>query len=159
MLASTGVELDAVGMGPADFATLEEAVQTVLESWGPERVGIRISPFAWMATRDDSSGAGLWGGLLCTLAGLELAYVHVAGTFTHDRGDFTISPLGQHLRSVYRGLLMTSGGYTLDAAVTVVEGRWADAVGFELIVGRGNDLVASVTASALAGSAGEAGGG
>ncbi len=154
-----GLELDAAEMGPAQLDELEAAVQAALESWAPDRVGIRLSPFAWLATRQDASTATAWGHLLCALAGMELAYIHVTGVFTSDRGNFATSPLGQHLRSAFGGLLIASGAYTPEAAVTVVEGRWADAVGFELMIGRGDDLVASVTASVPASSAGQAGAG
>ena len=86
-------------------------------------------------------------GTLCALGELELAYIHVAGAFAPDRGNLAESPLGEHLRGAYRGLLIASGAYTPDAALAAVESRWADAIGFDLIVGRDDDLVRTLAAA------------
>ena len=135
-----GVEIDATGTtAPED--ELQAAVQAVADAVGAERVGVRLAPFAWMSGRDDTSASGSIDRLLCMLAAMEIAYIHVAGTFSEDRGDLASSPLGRHLRAVYRGLLVTSGTYTARAAVDVVESRWADVVALGVRTRRADGLI------------------
>jgi hypothetical protein len=44
-------------------------------------------------------------------------------------------------------MLMASGIYTPEIVIATVEIRWADAIGFTLVAGRGDNLVRAITAA------------
>jgi hypothetical protein len=140
-----GAELDASAYPPSKpTEPLLGAVQDLIGVWGPERVGVQLGPFAWMSGLGDLQLAGFYSQLVGVLAEMEVAYVHIAGVYTMDRGDLSLSPLGLHLRRVFPGMLIASGAYTPSGAVAAVESRWADAIAFTMIMGGGATLLAAI---------------
>ncbi len=127
---------------------LLEIVQVLGELWSPERVGVRLDPFAWMGTREDVQSAAICAHTLTALEDMEVAYVHIAEAFTYGRGDLSTSPLGQHLRKAFSGMLVASGDYPPADALAAVESRWADAIGFTMMLSDGVGLIAAVNAAA-----------
>lgn len=144
-----GVELD-VRQDDAlrEPGFLPDIVQALGQLWSPERVGVRLDPFAWMGTRQDVQSAAACAGTLAALEDMEVSYVHIAGAFTSGRGDLSTSPLGRHLRKAFSGMLVASGDYTPADALAVVEGRWADAVGFTMMLSDGAGLMTAVSNAA-----------
>jgi N-ethylmaleimide reductase len=142
-----GVELSAVRhLADQPAIPLLEAVQAMIDVWGADYVGIQLAPFAWMTGRDDERAAEAYSHLLHALAGMEIAYVRLSGTVTNDRGDLATSPMGLCLRAAFPGMLIASGEYTPASAIAAVASRFADAIGFTLATGSGDDLMRAITA-------------
>lgn len=156
-----GIELNAawlVSQAPT-ASPLLDAVQVVVDVWGADRVGVQLAPFAWMTGPDDDRCVQAYKDLLAMLEDLEIAFIHVAGAVTPDRGDLSDTLLGRCLRTAFPGMLIASGAYTPHGAITAVENRWADAIGFTLGAGDGDDLVREIVAAAQATSASAVGDG
>jgi hypothetical protein len=140
-----GAELDASGYPPLQpTEPLLDAVQDIIAVWGPERVGVQLGPFAWMGGLEDLQAADFYGQLIGLLAEMEVAYIHIAGACTPDRGDLSASLLGRHLRRVFPGMLIAAGAYTPAGAIAAVESRWADAIAFPMMMGDGATLLAAI---------------
>ena len=140
-------ELEAPG-APQPMPALLDMVQVLIDVWGADRVGVQITPFAWMSALDDQRAVGPFSALLADLSDMEIAYVHLAGVIIPGRSDLLVSPLGRHLRAAYPGILVASGGFTPATAIAAVEGRWADMIGFSLPAGDGDDLLSAIRRSA-----------
>jgi 2,4-dienoyl-CoA reductase-like NADH-dependent reductase (Old Yellow Enzyme family) len=146
-----GIELDVTRHAATLSAALVlEAAQEMIEVWGADRVGVQLAPFAWMTGQNDDRIVQFYEQLFCALFGMEIAYLHVAGAVAPGRGDLSVSALGQGLRRAFRCMVIASGLYTPASAITAVESRWADAVGFSLVIGHGDQLVRAVTAAVRA---------
>jgi 2,4-dienoyl-CoA reductase-like NADH-dependent reductase (Old Yellow Enzyme family) len=100
---------------------LLDIVQDIIAVWGPERVGVQLGPFAWMGRLEDLQSASFYCQLIDVLVEMEVAYIHIAGAYTSERGDLSSSPLGRHLRRVFPGMLIASGAYTPAGAVAAAE--------------------------------------
>jgi hypothetical protein len=140
-----GAELDASAY-PSSQPTepLLETVQDIIAVWGAERVGVQLGPFAFMSGLEDIQLADFYGQLISVLVEMEVAYIHIAGTYTSDRCDLSSSPLGRHIRRVFPGMLIASGAYTPVGAIAVVESRWADAIAFTMMMGDGATFLAAI---------------
>ncbi|WP_439817437.1 alkene reductase [Zavarzinia sp. CC-PAN008] len=112
---------------------LREVVDAVVGVWGPERTGIRLSPFG-SADSHDSDPVHTYTTVLEALNPLNLSFVHLieprsagagaGATPTDERSSSEV------FRPVYRGKLIAAGGYMRDEAIAVVEKGQADAVAF-----------------------------
>jgi 2,4-dienoyl-CoA reductase-like NADH-dependent reductase (Old Yellow Enzyme family) len=143
-----GIEINATPHdGPLSAKLLLETVQATIDVWGSDRVGVQLAPFAWMAGRDDKRAVGFYRQLLAAMAEMEIAYLHLSGAVTPDRGDLSTSALGQCLRKSFQGMVIASGLYTPSSAIAAVESRWADAVGFSLVTGYGDQLIRAIRAA------------
>ncbi len=106
---------------------------------------MQLGPFAWMSQFEDTRLAeGFYCQLITSLGELEIAYVHVAGAYTRDRGDLSLSPSRKRLRHAYPGMLIASGAYAPASAIGAVESRWADAIAFPMMMGDGASLLAAI---------------
>jgi N-ethylmaleimide reductase len=111
---------------------LLEVTEAVAEVWGPERVGVRLSPGGTFSGMSDDDPADTFAYAMKSLDAIGLAYVHIVET------SQTLPPVGLDevggptalARSVYSGTIITAGEYVRDTAEqAVAEGR-ADLVGF-----------------------------
>jgi 2,4-dienoyl-CoA reductase-like NADH-dependent reductase (Old Yellow Enzyme family) len=150
-----GIELDATRhVAPQPATPLLETVQALIDIWGAERVGVQLAPFVWITGQNDKRAVNFYDGLLTALAGMEIAWLHLSGTATPERGDLSTSALGQGLRRAFHGMVIASGLYTPASAIAAVESRWADAIGFTLVSGHGDDLIRTITAAGTPSRAG-----
>jgi N-ethylmaleimide reductase len=111
---------------------LLEVTEAVAEVWGPERVGVRLSPGGTFSGMSDADPADTFGYAMKSLDTYGLAYLHIVET------SQTLPPVGLDevggptalARSVYSGTIITAGEYDRDTAErAVTEGR-ADLVAF-----------------------------
>ncbi len=124
---------------------LFEVLTAVIEIWGSERVGLRISPLNSYNSMIDSDPIGLAIWLAEQLNAFDLAYLHLM------RGDFFGLQNGDVLtpaRSLYKGVLVANMGYSPEeAAQAVAEGK-VDAVAFGNAFLANPDLPARILAGA-----------
>jgi 2,4-dienoyl-CoA reductase-like NADH-dependent reductase (Old Yellow Enzyme family) len=103
---------------------LEEAVYALVDVWGPDRVGVCISPLGEIWQPDPPELEQMLAALTM-LRDVDLAFAHLKGTFSNGGmgGAAALS-----LRRAFPGMLIVDGDGTLAHAVAAVESRWADGV-------------------------------
>jgi len=102
-----------------------EIAEAVASVWGPERVGIRLSPFGAFNDMRDSDPMALFRHVIGELARVRLGYIHLIeprqdeayGAAPVDLGGKSI---GAVFRDVFPGAIINAGGYDGPAAAKVV---------------------------------------
>lgn len=101
--------------------------------WGPGRVAIRLSPSESYGTMFDSNPRATFGYVAERLNNYDLAYLHVIEP--RIRGIVDVVPheaavTPKELRRIYKGTVMTAGGFTRESAEAVVAAGDAELVAF-----------------------------
>lgn len=100
-----------------------EVLEAVLQVWPARRVGIRVSPNSTFNDMTDSEPKTTFGYLAGALNRYGPAYLHVV--------EGNAAPVSSdHLRKIYRGVLMVNGNYDKRRANAVVGSGTADLVSF-----------------------------
>lgn len=106
---------------------LLEVLDAVIEVWGSDKVGLRVSPLNSYNSSSDSDPVGLYTFLAEKLNPLNLAYLHVM------RGDVLGELEGEVLkpiRAAYEGILVANMGYLAEEANQAIIDGEVDAVAF-----------------------------
>ncbi|MCB1459625.1 MAG: alkene reductase [Nitratireductor sp.] len=103
-----------------------EAVSAVM---GPDRTGIRFSPFITQRGMDDAEAPATILTLARVLDRIGLAYVHLAEADWDDAPE-TPRSFREALRTAFSGKVIVAGGYNRDKAETTLADGLADAVAF-----------------------------
>jgi N-ethylmaleimide reductase len=118
---------------PSRLRLVLEVSRKVVAVWGPDRVGVRISPLGIFNDMFDSDPLALFSALAAELNHIDLAYLHVIeplpghATFHSQEG---IGPVAPALRKIYNGTFVINGGYgKAEAEQALVQGH-ADLVSF-----------------------------
>ena len=136
LLASSNRRTDRYGGSVENRARFFlEVVAAVVEVWGAERVGARLSPSNTYGGVDDPDRWGVFSYLVGELASFELAYLHfveprVRGSEDATGGDDRLS--SRHFKRMLKGRtrLISAGGHTRESgALALAEGE-ADAIAY-----------------------------
>ena len=108
---------------------LMEVVDAVTTVWGPQRVGVRISPTNPFNDISDSNPALIFGYVAERLGKIGLAYLHVVeadehGHTTGHQVDF------RRLRDLFGGTYIANGGFDYQRATETLTRGDADLVSF-----------------------------
>ena len=127
----TNQRTDAYGGSIKNRARLMlEVTAAVVEVWGGDRVGIRISPLSSFGDIADSNPQALFTYAVEQLNRFHLAYLHViegdTGGAREVAGGFDL----QILRHLFNGLYIANNGYDLDLALAARAGDRADLIAF-----------------------------
>ncbi len=113
-----------------------EAVRAISEVWGPERVGVRLSPSGTFNDMWDSDPRATFGYVVRELGRLGVGYVHIMEAAATDvangpglSASYEAIPVS-YFRSFYRGVLIVNSAFTLEKAQVYLKEGWADAVAF-----------------------------
>jgi N-ethylmaleimide reductase len=121
-----------------------EVISTVVEVWGPGRVGFRISPRGNFNGMYDSDPLALYSRLTEALNDIPLAYLHLIEPLP-GHPAFTsqeeVPPVGQDLRRIYKGSLIINGGYGRESGEKAIAENAADLVAFGVPFLANPDLV------------------
>jgi N-ethylmaleimide reductase len=113
---------------------LLEVTETVLEVWGADRVGVRLSPSSTFQDMADSDPAALFNYVVAQLDRFSLAYLHIVEPRikgSHDDLSEKKVSLGvHHFRPLYRGTIITAGGYTRATGESMLSEGDADLVAY-----------------------------
>lgn len=120
-------------------------VDAVCGVWGPERVGIRISPLSGFNSMDDSNPEALFGTFARELGERGLAYLHVItdDSFADER-SFDVLSLGRP----FDGTVIAAGGFDAESAAAAIQSGRADFVAFGRPFLANPDLPARMAADA-----------
>ncbi|MCB9760172.1 MAG: alkene reductase [Alphaproteobacteria bacterium] len=121
----TNKRTDAYG-GPAENRArlMVEVAAAVAEVFGPERVGVRLSPWGNFNDMADSDPRHTFTTAARLLAPLDLAFLHLV-----ERVE-TEDPVAPAIREIFSGALIVNGGYDAETARAAIASGVADAVAF-----------------------------
>lgn len=131
---------------------LLEVTQAVKSIWGANRVGVRLSPGSSFNDMHDSNPAATFDYVANALNQSALAYLHIIEP--RIKGNITIEDdatgLGvRHFRSIYKGTLVTAGGYTKETGEAILEEGYADLVAYGRLFLANPDLPTRFATNAL----------
>jgi N-ethylmaleimide reductase len=120
---------------------LEEVTAAVVDVWGGERVGVRISPLAPTNGLSDTDPVAVFGYAAHVLNRFNLAYLHVVEPIGWERrsgeSSFVVTSRGRAetrvspvLKAIFRGAFIANGGYGGETGNAAIAGRQADLVSF-----------------------------
>ena len=105
---------------------LLEVTEAVTGVWGPDRVGVRLSPLNPFNSMTDSDPASHFGRAVAALNGLGLAYLHLVEPGPGAEGQDILT----RIRASWTGFYVANGGYTPDTAALALASGHADAIAF-----------------------------
>ena len=124
---------------------LMEITQAAIEVWGAHRVGVRLSPYGVANGSGEADPMPLYTQVVEALNPLGLAYLHFIEPRSSGAGRAEVNH--QHVpsamvlfRPVWRGVLISAGGFTGEAAEAAIAGGHADAIAFGRIFISNPDL-------------------
>lgn len=114
---------------------LMEVIEAVSETWGSERVGVRLSPLGAFNDIGDDAPESTFGHVVDRLNDYDLAYLHVinpaaAAVENHLEPAPAARRILNLIRSRYRGKIILAGGFNHDSAEDWLEQDRADLIAF-----------------------------
>lgn len=114
---------------------LMQVVEAVSEVWGPDRVGVRLSPFGTMNDISDADPEATFGAIAQALSDFHFAYLHIvnpaaAAIEKGNAPDARAQRMLALMRKKYRGTLLLAGGFDRDTAEAWLELGKADLIAF-----------------------------
>ena len=133
------------GSIPNRVRFLMEVTQAVVDVWGADRVGVRLSPYGVANGSGEPDPMPLYTYAIEQLNPLGLAYLHFIEPRSSGAGRAEVNhqnvPSAMVLfRSIWKGVLITAGGFTGEAADAAIRDGHADAVAFGRIFISNPDL-------------------
>jgi N-ethylmaleimide reductase len=114
---------------------LLEVVKAVSQVWGPDRVGVRLSPLGAINDISDDDPEATFGTVAARLSDYRLAYLHVvnpalAAVEHGTEPDPRPLRMVDLMRDKYRGTLILAGGFDQDSAESWLRQGRADLIAF-----------------------------
>ena len=124
---------------------LMEVTQAVIEVWGANRVGVRLSPYGVANGSGEPDPMPLYNHAIEALDPLGLAYLHFVEPRSSGAGRAEVNhqnvPSAMVLfRPIWSGVLITAGGFTGETADAAIADGHADAIAFGRIFISNPDL-------------------
>jgi N-ethylmaleimide reductase len=142
----TNLRTDRYGGSIADRTRfLMEITQAVIDVWGVERVGVRLSPYGVANDSGEADPMPLYTHVIESLDPLGLAYLHFVEPRSSGAGRAEVNhqnvPSAMVLfRSIWSGVLISAGGFTGETAEAAIAAGHADAIAFGRIFISNPDL-------------------
>jgi len=124
---------------------LVEVTQGAIEIWGANRVGVRLSPYGIANGSGEADPMSLYTHAINSLNPLGLAYLHFIEPRSSGAGRAEVNwqnvPSAMALyRPIWKGVLISAGGFTGEAAEAAIAEGHADAIAFGRIFISNPDL-------------------
>jgi N-ethylmaleimide reductase len=124
---------------------LMEVTKAVVEVWDAGRVGLRLSPYGIANGSGEPDPMPLYSHVVQSLNPLGLAYLHFIEPRSSGAGRAEVNhqnvPSAMVLfRPIWKGVLITAGGFTGETANAAIEAGHADAIAFGRIFISNPDL-------------------
>ena len=124
---------------------LMDVTQAVIDVWGADRVGVRLSPYGVANGSGEADPMPLYGHVVEALNPLGLAYLHFIEPRSSGAGRAEVNhqnvPSAMVLfRPLWKGKLITAGGFTGETANAAIADGHADAIAFGRIFISNPDL-------------------
>jgi N-ethylmaleimide reductase len=133
------------GSIPNRVRFLLEVTQAAIDVWGANRVGVRLSPYGIANGSGEAEPMPLYSHAIEQLNPLGLAYLHFIEPRSSGAGRAEVNwqgvPSAMVLyRPIWKGVLITAGGFTGEAAEAAIAEGHADAIAFGRIFIANPDL-------------------
>ena len=109
---------------------LLEVTQAVVEVWGGDRVGVRLSPSSTFNDMRDSNPRATFGYAIEQLNAFDLAYLHLLEPSESDLRHGGIAIPTQEFRPIYHGTLMVNWDYDRESGDAAIASGQADLVSY-----------------------------
>jgi N-ethylmaleimide reductase len=124
---------------------LMEITQAVVDIWGADRVGVRLSPYGVANDSGEADPMLLYSHAIKSLDPLGLAYLHFVEPRSSGAGRAEVNhqnvPAAMVLfRPIWSGVLISAGGFTGETADAAISAGHADAIAFGRIFISNPDL-------------------
>jgi N-ethylmaleimide reductase len=124
---------------------LIEVTQAVIDVWGADRVGVRLSPYGIANDSGELDPMPLYSHAIKSLDPLGVAYLHFVEPRSSGAGRAEVNhqnvPAAMVLfRPIWSGKLITAGGFTGETADAAISAGHADAIAFGRIFISNPDL-------------------
>jgi N-ethylmaleimide reductase len=124
---------------------LMEVMRAVIDVWGADRVGVRLSPYGVANDSGEPDPMPLYTHAIRSLNPLGLAYLHFIEPRSSGAGRAEVNwqnvPSAMVLfRPIWKGVLISAGGFTGEAADAAIAAGHADAIAFGRIFISNPDL-------------------
>jgi N-ethylmaleimide reductase len=124
---------------------LMEIMQAVIEVWGADRVGVRLTPYGVANGSGEADPMPLYTHVVKALQPLGLAYLHFIEPRSSGAGRAEVNhqnvPSAMVLfRPLWNGVLISAGGFTGETANAAIAAGHADAIAFGRIFISNPDL-------------------
>jgi N-ethylmaleimide reductase len=124
---------------------LIEITQAAIEVWGADRVGVRLSPYGVANDSGEADPMPLYTHVIQSLNPLGLAYLHFIEPRSSGAGRAEVNhqnvPSAMVLfRPLWKGVLISAGGFTGETADEAIAAGHADAIAFGRIFISNPDL-------------------
>ncbi len=132
----TNLRTDQYGGSIANRARLLlEVTEAAIDVWGADRVGVRLSPYGVANGSGEADPMPLYSHVVKALDPLGLAYLHLLEPRSSGAGraevNHTNVPAAMELfRPLWRGVLITAGGFDGASAEAAIDAGHADAIAF-----------------------------
>jgi N-ethylmaleimide reductase len=142
----TNLRTDRYGGGIENRARLLlEITQAAIDVWGANRVGVRLSPYGVANDSGEADPIPLYTHVIQSLNPLGLAYLHFIEPRSSGAGRAEVNhqnvPSAMVLfRPIWKGVLISAGGFTGEAANAAIAAGHADAIAFGRIFISNPDL-------------------
>jgi N-ethylmaleimide reductase len=132
----TNQRTDAYG-GPVENRArlLLEVAEALIPIWGPDRIGVRLSPLGKMNDIHDDNPEETFGYIAERLSDYGLAYLHIVNPAMEEmqngkQPEPRALSMAELIRKKYKGTLMVAGGFQPDTAERWLAERRADLIAF-----------------------------
>lgn len=133
---------------------LLEVTRAVIEVWGADRVGVRLSPFGVANDSGEADPLPLYSAAIQELGKFGLAYLHLiepraSGAGQADVDHKNVPSASELFRPIWPGVLIAAGNYTAASAHAAIAAKRADAIAFGRLFIANPDLPERIRSGAL----------
>jgi N-ethylmaleimide reductase len=134
--SDTNRRTDTYG-GPVANRTrlLFEIAEALIPIWGPDRIGVRLSPLGKLNDIHDANPEATFGTIAERLSDYGFAYLHIVNPAMEqmqngEEPDPQALGMVKLIRKKYKGTLIVTGGFRTDSAERWLREGFADLIGF-----------------------------
>jgi N-ethylmaleimide reductase len=114
---------------------LFEVVEALTPVWGPDRIGVRISPMGKLNDIHDDNPQATFGYVAERLSEYELAYLHMVNPALEQmqngkEPDPHALDMVKLVRNKFRGTLIVAGGFDAESGARWLREGWADLIAY-----------------------------
>lgn len=109
---------------------LTEVLEAVLEVWGNDRVGVRLSPTGTFNDMGDSNPLETFSVAVEKLNQYDLAYLHIVERFPGIESSGSDLNIVKTLRDKWNGFYIANGDYNAETGSDVIASGYADAIAY-----------------------------
>jgi N-ethylmaleimide reductase len=111
---------------------LLEVTEAVIQVWGADRVGVRLSPYSGFNDMHDSDPVTTFSYVARKLHSLGVTYLHIIEPVAQNHPMATpeslTRPIAPILREAFEGTFMINGGYDKESGTAAIESGTADLI-------------------------------